>query len=374
MSRPSHRYNGRVRVLHVITDSDRRGAQVFASDLQSALAPRADIESHLVALAAGSVGGLDVKCLGPTRLHRSTLAALRRRMRDADVTIAHGSSTLPACAIASIGVTSRFITRQISETSFWANSRARRARVRFYQRRAAGVVALSSGAAKELTRVLGVSPDKITVIPNGVPRGNFRPANRDEQQRARQRFGLQPQLCTLLAIGAHVPEKGVDMVIRALEAAPDAQLLVVGDGPQRGALQELAAGLTPGRVVFAGLLKDPSEAYAAGDLMVLASRGGDSMPAVLIESGFCGIASVATDVGAIAETLKHESTGLVVPAEDQTALDDAVRALCNDPARRTEMGRAAMELCLRKFEIGVVTDAWIEVLAAAARGSKRLGP
>ena len=123
-----------MRILQVITDTDRRGAQVFATDLATAMQVRGH-EVTTVALAPGKQGSpLDVPHLGTRQRGLSTLRLLRRRMDDADVTIAHGSSTLVACAVA--GFPRRpFVYRQISDSRFWANTLARRIRTAVALRR-----------------------------------------------------------------------------------------------------------------------------------------------------------------------------------------------------------------------------------------------
>ena len=142
-----------VRVLQVVTDNDRRGAQVFACELQRALAePGWQIET--VALAPGRVGGLDIPTLGRSRHSLGTIRALRRKSRHADVVVAHGSTTLPVTALATFGLSCPFVYRQISDSLYWAPTRGHRARVRVGLMRAASVVALWDGAARTLIRTL----------------------------------------------------------------------------------------------------------------------------------------------------------------------------------------------------------------------------
>src|SRR5690349_168446 len=114
--------------LQVVTDTDRRGAQQFALDLHRALEARGR-QMRTVALVDGEVGGLDLPTLGSKRLSLPTLLALRREAVAACVVIAHGSSTLPATAITTLGTGVPFVYRQISDVRFWARGRLRRWRV-----------------------------------------------------------------------------------------------------------------------------------------------------------------------------------------------------------------------------------------------------
>jgi glycosyltransferase involved in cell wall biosynthesis len=364
-----------MRVLQVITDTDRRGAQVFASDLEGALRARGH-QIETVALAPGTtVPPLDVPTLGPTRLGPESLRALRARARSVDVIVAHGSSTLPACAIATAGLRTPFVYRQISESLFWAPTTLRRLRVRAFLSRAARVVSLSSTQADVLTEHFGVARRRIDIVPNGVPQSSFGPASAADQAFARDRFAIARDAFLVLSISALVPEKGVDRVIDAVAAAPDGQrstcLLVAGEGPERSRLEARAAVLGE-RVRFVGSLADPLPAYAAADVVVLASRGGDSMPATLVEAGFCAVPSIATPVGAITDIVVDGETGVIVPRDAKVAaIVAALGQLANDPAGRRSMGEASRTHCLEHFEIGVVAGQWEATLEAATRARRR---
>jgi glycosyltransferase involved in cell wall biosynthesis len=350
-----------VRVLQIVTDTDRRGAQVFAVTLGGALTTAGAVVDT-VALAPGEVGGLDLAVLGATRLGVTTLRALRRRARKCDVVVAHGSSTLPACAIATQGTGVPFVYRQISDSRFWARTGARRMRVRAGLGRAARVVALWSGAAETLTVEFGVPASKLRVVPNAVDPAGFAPADDRERAAARHAFGLDPGRPTAGFVGALVREKGADVAIDALAHIDELQLLVAGDGDQRGALQERAARVSPGRVVFAGSVGRARDAYAAVDVVTLPSRGGDSMPAALIEAGLMAIPAVATPVEAVPEIVVPDVTGCIVRGDDPDALAAGLSTLLTDDERRARYGTAAREHCTANFTIAPIAQRWLEVL------------
>jgi glycosyltransferase involved in cell wall biosynthesis len=351
------------RILQVVTDTNRRGAQVFATDLHEGF-ERQGLVVRTVALAPGDVGGLDLPVLGARRRDVATLRALRRELRQASIAIAHGSTTLPACALASVGVGTHFVYRQISDSRFWAPSGLRRLRVRAALARATSVVALWSGSAATVHEHLGVPMSRIRVIPNAVRADRFLPASGDERSSARRRFDLDPSATVVAHVGALAPEKGVDLLIDAVRDLPDVQLLVVGDGPARSELELRAADVAPGRARFVGSLDDARPAYAAADVVVLASRGGDSMPAVLIEAGLCGLPAVSTGIEAIPEVVVDGATGIIVDAAVEP-LHDALRELIESPGRQHALGAAARAHCLEHFALDDVVLRWREVLDAA---------
>lgn len=342
-----------MRVLQVLTDTERRGAQVFGVDLGKALGTRGwDVRT--VALEASTGGArLPVPALGPSRLGPRTLAALRRALAGADVAIAHGSSTLHACALAGSRLTTPFVYRNIGDPLFWAGTAARRLRVRLALRHAAAVAALWPGSAGALQRHLGVPAGRITVIPNGVPAARFPPATRAERDGARRLWALDTQRPVVLSVGALTAEKDLSSLLGALAGLPDVQLLVIGDGPLRATLETQAARMLAGRAVFAGPQASPRPAYAAADALCLSSRS-EGMPAVLIEAGLSALPAVATDVGGVAGIVTAR-TGRLVTAGDTAALARALREVL---AAQATLGAAARRYCLEHFEIDVVASAW----------------
>jgi len=339
---------------------------VFASDLGAEL--DGEFAVRTVALAPGRSGGLDVDVLGTSRLAPSTLRSLRRAARGSAVVVAHGSSTLPACAAALLGSGIPFVYRQISDPVFWTPSASRRLRVRTALGRARHVVALWSGSATVLHERFGVPEERITVVPNGVPP---RPAvDAGARTRARARFELAADEPVVAYVGALVPEKGIADLVRALASVP-ARLLVAGEGPERSGLEVLARECAPDRVSFLGSVDDPSSVYGAADVVVLASRGGDSMPAVLIEAGLTGVPCVATPIDAIPEVVVDGETGVLVAPGDVGALAEALRELLQDPDRRRRLGAAARAHCAARFTISVVAEQWAGVLRRVLAGARR---
>jgi glycosyltransferase involved in cell wall biosynthesis len=353
-----------LRVLQLITDRDRRGAQVFAVDLAVGLR-RLGATVETVALAPGSHGDLlPVPVLGTRRLAFRTLTQLRRVARQYDVVVAHGSSTLPASVLALLETGQPIVYRQISDPEVWAGSWPRRLRTAALLRRTSALVALAPPTATVLKRHYWLrSRPAVTVVPNAVPGERFRPPTARERLGARAAFDLPDDADVLVFVGALAAEKGCQLAIRAAADLPAARLLVVGDGPERAELETLAWRLMPGRCSFAGALADPRGAYWAADALVFPSLS-EAMPAVLIEAGLCGLAAVATDVGAIKEIIDDGVTGLVVPKMSTEALTSAMSKLLSDRAYRRAMGSAAAARCSARFTIDRVAPVWLGLLAS----------
>ncbi len=154
-------------------------------------------------------------------------------------------------------------------------------------------------------------------------------------------------------VGRLSPEKGVDVFLDAcalLQRRGRAfSGLIVGDGPERGALERQAArlGLAP-RVTFAGHHEDMRPIYGAIDLLVLPSRS-EGLPNVLLEGLRADCAVVATAVGAVPEVLSVPEAGIMVRPGDPTALADAIEA--GLASREDEGPRTARQQVAERFSL-----------------------
>ncbi len=359
-----------MRILQVVSDNDRRGAQVFAGDLGTALGERGhDVQTAALepgsARSAPSGAHLHNPVLAPAWPRLRGLLRLRSAMKMVDVVIAHGSSTLPACALAGIGVRAPFVYRQISDPEVWTSTRLRRARTRAFLHRAARVVALSEGNQAQLCEHLGVDPSLIRVIPTGTPASKFPATTPEGRPAARARLGL-PERPTALFVGSLSWEKGPEVAVEAVGQVDGVTLVLVGDGPDREALRVLADRVAPGRVVFRPPVDTIHDYLAASDVLLLTSRT-EAVPAVVIEAGMAAVPVVAARVGAVPEMLRGGEAGVLIEPGDVNGFAAGIRALVDDSERAQELGRRAHDWCLESFDIVTVTTAWDGVLEDLVR-------
>lgn len=348
-------------VLQVITDTDRRGAQLSAVSLAPELVCRG-LTVETVALTAGRAGSLDVEVLGPSPLGSSTLRALRERSRPASVVVAHGSTTLPACFLATLGTSRPFVYRNIGDPYYWGSTRARRLRTRVFLARARRVVALTDETARRLQEVYRVPPGRMATIPQAVSSDAFPRRSPASRTRAREALGIAAEARVAVCLGALSPEKNVPDAVRAVtQLPPPWELVVAGEGPERAAVVRAAAGSD--RVRLLGQVDDPAQLLAAADVLVLPSLT-EGLPGVLIEAAMTGLPAVATDVGFVDDVIEQGVTGFVVAPGDPGALADAVRRC--EAAGLEPMGQAAHRRALARFSLTAAADRWADVLRAAA--------
>lgn len=343
-------------VLHVIASTDRRGAETAALRVSGELADRGWL-SDLVALAHGDYGGLDLPVLGARPLAPRTIAQLRKRAAQASVIVAHGSTTLPAVAMATTGLKVPFVYRSIGDPLAWVTSPARQARVRAAVSRARMVVAIWRGAAVSWHEKFGVPAARLTVIPNGIRVSEFQTVNEAARRSARIELDLDPGSPVVLCLGALSSEKRFDLAVEAVGALDDVQLLIAGDGPERDRLETMATALG-GRARFTGRVDDPKSVLAAADVLLLPSST-EGQPAVAIEAALSGVPVVATRVGGLGEIVIDGATGILVPLGHPTALASAVRSVIAD---RSRFGDAGRSYCSARFNLESLIEEWVFLL------------
>lgn len=179
-----------------------------------------------------------------------------------------------------------------------------------------------STTERQLGESLGVHVPT-TVIPNGIDLMRYRPAGAGDRTHARKRLGLD-DLPTVLCPGALTVQKGQQDLMAAWPQVrarvPEARLLLVGDGPDRRALERLAEGMEG--VTFAGERSDVPLWMAAADVVVVPSRW-EGMALVPLEAMACARSVVATDVNGIVDSVPP-GAGAIVALDDAAGLADAL--------------------------------------------------
>lgn len=149
----------------------------------------------------------------------------------------------------------------------------------------------------------------------------------------------------IASLGRLGTEKGHDILIEAFARIaplyPDIDLLIVGEGPRRAALENLVAALNlTGRVYMPGAAKNPFALLAKAKAFVLPSRF-EGFPNALTEAMALGLPCVATRFGGVEDIIRDGENGVLVPLEDAESMAQAIAALLQYPDRASAIGDAA---------------------------------
>jgi glycosyltransferase involved in cell wall biosynthesis len=240
------------------------------------------------------------------------------------------------------------ITARGTDINLISRYRLPRRWIRWAANRAAGIVAVSEALRARLI-ALGIEASRIEVLQNGVDLELFAPGDRAAARRA---LGLDADGAVVLSVGQLIPQKGFELVIRAMARLPEATLAIVGEGPDAAALKRLAERTgSGGRVRFLGVMPQEglAAAYDAADVLVLASAR-EGYPNVLLEALACGTPVVATAVGGVPEIVRDSVAGRLVEKRSPEALAGAIRDLLADPP-----ARAATRAYAERFAWGPTT-------------------
>lgn len=226
---------------------------------------------------------------------------------------------------------------------------------RFCFRYADRVFAVSQGLRDYFVRQLGLPPQRLPVIANGVDTERYRPVSLVREE-MRQKLGLSRDLFTVGTVSRLDPVKDHGTLFRAAEALLGQgcalQVIVVGDGPQRAALERCvgASQLLRNRVLFTGSRSDIAQWLQSFDVFVLPSLA-EGMSNTLLEAMASGVAPVASRVGGNPEVIEEGMSGLLFEAGDANALAACLKALALDPQRRHEMGTRARRRVMSRFSL-----------------------
>ena len=190
-------------------------------------------------------------------------------------------------------------------------------------RNAAALISVSAGLKAAMV-ALGAPADKVTVLRNGVDLDLFKPTS--HRPPGSSWDGTCP---TLLSVGHLIDRKGHHLAIRALLNLPGWRLAIVGEGPERGALQRLTNELgVEQRVTFCGA--QPHSAlpsfYSAADILILASSR-EGWANVLLEAMACGTPVIASNIPGNPEVVRNSMAGEVVSENTPDCFAAAIERL-----------------------------------------------
>ena len=219
------------------------------------------------------------------------------------------------------------------------------------------ITAISRATADALTTYENIHPKKIQVIYNGIQGDRFL---NEPGFTEKTLPGLPPNAFVLGTVARLDAIKNQQMMLHALKQIRKTHenvfLLIVGDGPERDSLTQLAGRLDQTeRVIFTGFRTDTFRLYSQMDLFLLTSFS-EGTAMTLLEAMASGLPCIATHVGGNPEIVLHNETGIIIPNDDIPALSRAVVRLMDDDNLRTDLGKAGKERFTSCFSIRCMMD------------------
>ena len=356
-----------IRILAEIEGMASRGHQMHL------LCPR---ESHIFTEATRR--GLPVTALPMARKRPAGVRALRAWLtaNPVDIVNTHSStdSWLTALACATLRrapplVRTRHISAPVPDNAAtrW-----------LYTRAACRIVTTGEALKTQLVANNRYPPERIVSIPTGIDLALFQPPATDADRRAlRASLGLPADARIIGCVATLRSWKGHRFLIEAFAALAhaDVHLLIVGDGPQRAALEALVAGLSLGaRTTFAGNQEVVVPWLQAMDLFALPSYANEGVPQAILQAFACALPVVTTAAGAIGEIARDGDTALVVRMQDTQDLSRALARLLDDVPLARALGERALTLVREKHGIATMLDRmealFDSVLAEAGVGAR----
>jgi glycosyltransferase involved in cell wall biosynthesis len=338
-----------MRVLHLLSSTGYHGAETMAAELVRHSAALG-IESQVGVFDNDGRGDRQIlETIKPTgargfvipgrgQFDRAAVRAIADTVRDQSINVIHSHKykTMFHALLAR----RRQPVPIIATYHNWLEENFRLKVYAWIDRRLARYADAAVGVSTPVTEVLRrhAPAERVHYVGNGIDTDRFTPG---ERAAARARIGLGDGP-VIGFVGRLTAQKGVEVLIEAFHRLdhPAAQLLIVGDGERRAALEAAAqAGRNAAHIVFLGSRSDTPELFRAMDLFVLPSYV-EAFPMVLLEAMATEVPVIGTPVGDVPKIIAAD-TGWLVPLGDAAALTTRLAAALGDPPALAAMGRTA---------------------------------
>ena len=237
--------------------------------------------------------------------------------------------------------------------------------------RNSALVLPNSSSLTETLANEGVSESRIEIHQNFIAEAALRPLPSDERGRWRRSLGIADQATVIGCVARLTRVKRHDVLIDSFrlisEMAPDAVLLIVGDGElwQKLQAQVNGAGMED-RVIFTGTLPNSPLPQQLFDIAVLTSEN-EGFPNALVEAAACAVPIVAPSVGGVVDVLIDGQTGLTVPVGDAQSTARVLLHLLQDQHLRARLGVNGRDLIAASFSESAAIDRLLRIYEKVSR-------
>lgn len=359
-----------IRVLLVIPTLDRSGAEKQFSLLATGL-PRDQFEVRVVTLTRNGAyeqnlksAGIEVICLNKHwKLDPFTCGRLKKVIRDFQPDIVHSWMFTANAYLRAVSSKKRAYQTIISErcVDLWKGNGRKWVDRQLISR--TDCLLANSEPVAEFYREWGYPNEIVKVIPNGmaVPELPDVDSRRVAKEELLKSYGFDPDSHVVLTVGRLAKQKRVQDILWAFQLMkqnlPESCLFVVGEGPERGTLEELAKQFaTEDLIRFVGHQENPQPFYEAADVFWLASEY-EGMSNSLMEAMVTGVPVVVSDIPANRCLVEDGVEGYVVPVEDCPGFTQFSLKLLQEPELAERMGAACRQKIAEKYGLQQMVQA-----------------
>jgi teichuronic acid biosynthesis glycosyltransferase TuaC len=307
------------------------------------------------------VHGLDLINTAPLLFNMAR--EIRRIKRENIIDLLHAFWTIPCGFVSALcrGNVPLLTTLEGSDLEVFGWKLISRHFIKYALKRSTRIMSLSTDLKSEAIG-LGADEDRISVIPDGVDTGKFKPMDKSA---VRAELSL-PRGFLVLYVGSLFRLKRVDMLIRicaSLSKDFDFYMLVVGDGPEKQNLESSAKSLDLKNIIFKGSIphEDMPSYMAASDVLILPSET-EGLPTSVQEAMACGIPVIASNVGGISDLISNGVTGYL--ASNEVEMGESLREMMSSPDSVSLMGKNALDFARENLSLECVVQRIEEVYAS----------
>lgn len=359
---------GLMKVVHIIGGGEFGGAERHIINLAGAVNPQV-VEVTVCCLLSEPFVGIaaeaGIKALNVTMNHRADFSVVGKlasiiRENNFDIVHTHGVRANLLGRLAARQVNRKPVVTTVHSLLEKDYPGFLRRQVNSITERATRgwtdqFIAVSQGLKAKLVSS-GVPADRVTVIYNGIVTEEF--STPAESGGARAMLGYEPAAPLVGIVARLHPVKGHQYFLEAaqmvLEQRPEVRFVVVGEGPQRPVLEEMAKRLgIAGQVTFTGFVSEVRSLMADLDLLVISSLW-EGFGLTAVEAMALGVPVVSTEVGGLPEVVLHGETGLLAPPANSAALAKSMIWVLEHPEATAEMVKKASNVVCEKFTAQVM--------------------
>ncbi len=246
---------------------------------------------------------------------------------------------------------------------------ARALMLRWIVRSLDAIIAVGPDVRDNLIRTAKAPPERIHLVINAVARAEK--AGKGERVALRRRLGLPIDRAILVVVGRLIPAKGVDALVEALGLLDEtpATLLVIGDGPERNRLEQMASRIPHERVRFLGIRDDVGDLLGAADIYLSASHS-EGTSIALIEAMACALPCVVADAPGLRDLVSDGENGRIFALKDAKDCARVIAQALAAPEEAAEWAARAQQRVRREFSMQTFVDRHCELYRALIDGRR----